>query len=157
MITCFRTLKSFSLGMEDVIDDRWAYIKGVWRKLRPNYKDSEWYDDYPYGIANTSDMLECWLTYLPGVECWDNYGDFCVTFDMNEVKEAGWNHWQLFDILGDMARHVKMRLMIHAETPWLHTGTDAYGSEFTRYMHPTIEPLEGMLDKDFPANLEPTG
>jgi hypothetical protein len=76
---------------------------------------------------------------------------------MNEVKEAGWNHWQLFDILGDMARYVETQRVIHAESPWLHTGTDAYGSEFTRYLHPAILRLEGMLEKDFPTNLEPTG
>jgi hypothetical protein len=157
MITCFRTVKTFSLGVEDVIQDRWAYLKGAWEKLESGYKDEEWYEDYPYGIANTSDMLECWLAYLPGVVSWDNYGDFCVTFDMNRVHEAGWNARKIFDILAVMARHVHTQSVIHAESPWLHTGTDAFGSEFGRYLHPAIEPLEGMLDKDFPANLEPTG
>jgi hypothetical protein len=142
--------------MEDVIQDRWAYLDGAWEKLELD-PDAEWYDDYPYGIANTSDMLECWLSYLPGVESWDNYDDFCVTFDMNDVREVGWNHWKLFDILAAMARHVHTQSVIHAQPPWLHTGTDAYGSEFSCYLHPAILRLSGMLDKDFPTNLEPTG
>jgi hypothetical protein len=155
-ITCFKTQKSYSLGVKNVYDDKWAFFKSKWRKLKPHYEDEAWYDDYRYGIAATSDMLECWLGFLPGVESWDNYGDFSVTFNMDDVKEDGWSERQLIDILEDMARFVRMRRVIHAEEPWLHTTTDAYGGLINCYRHPTIDPLGGMLDIEYPHDLEPT-
>jgi hypothetical protein len=157
MITCSRTEKTFSLGVDHCFDVKWAFYKGKWRELKPSYKDEDWYEDYRYGIANTTDMLESWLAYLPGVESWNDYGDFSITFNMKDVEEAGWSEQTLRDVLDDMATYVKMRRVIHAEEPYLYETTDAYGGSVRYYRHPAIEPLDGMLDKDYPRDLEPTG
>lgn len=156
-ITCFRTQKSFSLGVEDRLRDKWAFFNKKWRLLKPRYKDEKWYEDYQYEVAETRDMLECWLGYLPGGEEWNDYGDFSVTFDMDDVKEAGWSERQLIDILEDMACYVRMRCVIHAEPPWLHTTTDNWGAERRYYRYPAIDPLARMLDVEYPAELQPDG
>ena len=157
MITCTRTLKTFSLDVEDCYDDKWAFRKGKWRKSKPGYKDEEWYEDYRYGTASTTDILVCWLQYLPGFNCWDDYGDVWITFNMTNVEEAGWSEQHLRDILRDMASAVKMRQVLHAEEPYLYETTDAYGGPLRYYRHPAIESLSGMLDKDYPSDLTPTG
>ncbi len=158
MITCFRTQKSFSLGIEEHLRDEWAFRMGKWRRMKPSFRDEEWFcEDYEYGVAETKDMLECWLNYLPGVKEWDDYGDFSITFDMDEVLEAGWCEQFLIEMLGDMVTYIKMRRVIRAEEPWLYTTKDAYGNEVRYHRHPAIEVLSGMLDKDYPSELTPTG
>jgi len=156
-ITCLCTRKTYSLGVENQLRDEWAFFKGKWRKLKSNYRDEDWFEDYQLSIAETKDMLECWLSYLPGCIEWDDYGDFSITFDMNDVKEAGWNERQLIGVVEDMARFVKMRRVIHGEKPWPTHTIDDYGHRRDYFRYPAIDPLEGMLDVDYPSDLDPTG
>jgi hypothetical protein len=155
-VICVCTRKTFNLGVEDQLRDLWAFRNGKWRQLKPNYQDEPWFEDYQYGMAETKDMLECWLQYLPGCVDWDDYGDFSVTFDMGDVGEAGWGVHRLRDVLGDMSQFVKMRRVIHGDPPWLTYSTDAYGHRYNYYRHSAIDPLEGMLHVDFPRDLDPS-
>jgi len=156
-ITCQHTRKNYSLGVVDQLRDEWAFFKGKWRKLKPGYRDEDWFEDYLFDLATTKDMLECWLGYLPGRVDWDDYGDFSITFDMDDVSEAGWSEQQLIGVLEDMARFVKMRRVIHGEGPWATWTTDDYGHRRDYYRYPAIDSLEGMLDVEYPSDLDPTG
>jgi hypothetical protein len=158
MIECIATQKTFSLGIGDVQRDCWVYHKGAWRKMKPKDRDTEWYcEEYEYGTAETQDMLECWLQYLPGVKGWCDYGDMMIDFNMDEVEEEGWDEQKLKDVLGDMARFVKMRRVIHAKEPWLAEAIDAWGHKYTYYRHPAIDCLDGMIEKEYPNDLTPDG
>ncbi len=148
---------SFNLGVDSVLRDKWAFRKGMWRKLTPKNLDEKWFSDYHYGIAETKDMLECWLNFLPGAECWEDYEDFSVTFDMDEVKTADWTEFDLREMLADMASYVKLNRVIHAEEPYQTYRHDDYGTKVYYYRHPAIEALKGMIDEDSPHDLDLSG
>ncbi len=156
-VTCHNIQKVYTLGVEDQLRDQWAFFNGKWWQLRPDYEEEKWFEDYRYGIVSTRDMLECWLSYLPGVSEWDDHGDFFVIFDMDGVKGAGWSEQRLIDALGDMATCVRMDQVIHADAPWPTHRIDSYGNRIDYYRYPAIEPLEGMLYKDYPSDLAITG
>lgn len=153
-ITCIQTLKSFSLGVDKVLRGEWAYRNGMWRKQRTGYRDTKWFEDYKYGVVDTLNMLQCWLSYLPGAESWNDYYDFTVTFDMGDVEAAGWNEFILREVLNDMAWHVRSAMPIHAQEPWHTYSLDGWGKKVYRYRCPGIEPLDGMIDNDTPHDLE---
>ena len=139
MITCVQTEKTYSLGVEDQLRDKWAFYNSKWRKLKPNYQDEKWFEDYKYRIALTTNMLKCWMFYLPGWSDWKNHDDFTVTFIMENVKEAGWSEQHLVEVLGDMATYVKMRQVIHGEEPWLSKKIHRLPGDFiicTRQLNP---------------------
>ena len=156
-ITCSRIQKTFSLGVEDRVKDKWVFHNEKWRKMKPRYLEEVWYAHYWYGLATTSDMLQSWLNYLPGVVEWHNDGDFCVTFDMNKVEKADWAERHLIDMLGDMVSCVKMRCVIHADRPCPTYSFDVYGYRVDYCLYPAIDPLGGMLDIEYPHNMDPTG
>jgi hypothetical protein len=152
-INCVHTVKTFSLGVDSVLRDEWVYKNRMWRKQKPGFEDTKWFEDYDYGVASTCDILECWLNYVPGSESWDDYDDFTIDFDMGSVFDAGWSEFDLRQVLSDMASRVWMDGVVHAGKPWKDSRIDAWGHEVHYYRHPAIEPLTGMLDRDFPSDL----
>lgn len=157
-VECFSTTKGFHLGIKDIFQ-AWHWNGRRWRKMRREDYDAEWFcEDYECGVASTSDILSNLCEYLPGVKEWDDYGDFSITFDMDEVRCAGWPEDYLIEILEKMAHKVNRCKTINAtDAPYLYTSTDAWGADHTYYRHPAMEPLDGMLHKDFPADLDTTG
>ncbi len=157
-ITCESTRKTFRLGVDSQLRYSWVFHTGKWREVNLDSKvGKRWLEDNKYDIASTRDMLECWLNFLPGVLEWNDYYDFSVTFDMDEVKRVGWNERQLIYVLEDMSSRVKMHRVIHADPPWQESGTDSWGDRRQYYRYPAIEPLGGMLEKEYPSDLTPTG
>ncbi len=146
-ITCISTRKTYSLGVDGHLQDEWLYLNGKWRTQKTGFRETKWFEDYKYCIVETEDMLECWLGYLPGVVESTVHRDLSITFDMDDVEEAGWDEQRIINILGNMSTHVRMRPVIHGEGPWPTSSTDAYGHCIEYYRYPPIDPLMGMLNE----------
>lgn len=157
-VECFHTLKGYHLGIKDMYQG-WFWDGNVWKKLaRADYRSDWFMEDYEFGVATTGDVLANLCEYLPGVREWDDYGDFSVTFDMGDVEEVKWNEARLVSELKRMAHKVnRCRILFATDEPYHYTTKDAYGSDITYPRHPALKPLEGMVNKDYPADLDTTG
>lgn len=157
-VECFHTLKGYHLGIKE-IHAQWYSDGRWWRRLKKWRRESEWFsEEYEGHVADTSDLLGAWFTYLPGVKDWDDYGDLSVTFNMDEVEEVHWTEERLIAVLQTMANKVNRCQKIEATgEPWSDDYHDSYGHPRVRTRHPALVPLEGMLHKDYPAEMDPTG
>ena len=157
-VECFHTLKGYHLGIGD-IRATWYWDGKVWRRMQREDYDAEWYcEDYEMGVAETSDMLANLCEYLRGVKEYDDYGDFSITFDMGGVEAAGWDEARLVNTLEIMANALNRRQILKAQgEPYLYETTDDWGAKHTYWRHPALVPLGGMLHKDYPEEIQPTG
>ncbi len=155
MVECFQTRKGFHLGIKDIFQE-WYCDGKVWRVLTEDVKTSEDFgNNYTYGVADTSLLLTNWLQYLPGVIEWDTYGEMSVSFDMDEVAKAGWDEAKLVSVLEAMANKVNRCRTVKAyNVPWWYSTHDAWGSPINYWRYPALLPLKGMIDKDYPTEME---
>ncbi len=159
-VECIETTKTYTLGIKNV-STAWAWQTNAWRKLTREDYGSVWYEDYSMGVASTSNLLENWCEYLPGVKSTCDHDDFTIEFDMLDVT-AAMDEVRLVYILETMAHAVNRRRVLPAiARPWQGVVVNNYGDRVRHvrgvWRHPALKPLANMLTRDYPAEIKPDG
>lgn len=150
--------KTYDLDIKDIWAG-WYWDGKVWCRLKREDYDAEWYcEDYVMDVASSSDLLSNWCEYLPGVTEYDDYGSFTITFDMDEVVDAGWDEAKLIRVLRAMTIAINRRQHLEAtDESYQYETTDVYGAKITYWRNPALVPLPGMLSKDYPGEIDASG
>lgn len=142
-------------------DRHWYWDGNVWRFANKEFMQSEEFiNDYELDLISAQAVLDNWSQYLPGVMDIDDYGNWFVSFCVEEVTATSWgiNKWTLAQIeamLKKMEEAVHRRIKLEAfDAPYEYHTTGIYGGAVVVNRYPALRPLDGMLHKDYPSELE---
>jgi hypothetical protein len=154
MVHIISTRRTYCLdiGADDVYQE-WFWDGKRWRKLTQGMRDSEWYCEEYCGPVTTSVNIITNLTeQLAGVIEWDDYGDFHITVDLDDLEIS---EEEFIRILKEIARRIKRRSTLEAYgSPYMDETIDAWGSKVTYWRCPAILPVPGTPELEYPKGLE---
>jgi len=149
-----QTVKSWFLGIEE-IHKHYYHDKMLWLPLTDEIRYDDRWEDESLHICDASDIVDNYLQYLPGVGDAFDYGDYNVSFDMNDVAEAGWTELELTTSLQAIADNINQghRIKMYGY-PWIENYKDNWGADRSRWrfqgLRPPLNNAQARFDKPEP-------